>query len=136
MNVIAEMLAERSPGEIRVSVVVDYSGNLSIILQKFGLKPDVSELTERDRDCAVSILTNLLWKDQAYGCERMQEDRARFFAEKIIEENECKNSRYFSNGSSIIQGSWYPFTDSTFDSGIVMSNGDGRYFCMWFEGED
>src|SRR5579871_3654546 len=133
MNVIEEILAERSPCDLRASVVIDYSNNLSIALQKFGLKPDANELSERDRDGAISILTNLLWKGQAYDCECMPEERARFFAKKIIEENECENSRYFSNGSLVIQGSWYPFTDSTFDSGIVISNGDGRYFCIWFE---
>jgi len=66
----------------------------------------------------------------------MASNKAEELDEKIVTENEFKDSRYFSNKKSSISDSWNGLTDSTFDSGIVISGGDGQYFCIWLEDED
>ncbi|MBB5457581.1 MULTISPECIES: hypothetical protein [Paraburkholderia] len=136
MSLIADILAARGPTMVRISNVLDYSNDLSLVLSKFGLTQDEAMLVRHDRAGAIAILTNLLWKGQAYDCECMGRSKAEELAEKIISENESKESRYFSNKESPSSDSWNGLTGSTFDSGIVISSGDGRYFCIWLEDED
>ncbi|MBB5400974.1 MULTISPECIES: hypothetical protein [Paraburkholderia] len=136
MSLITDILAARGPTMVRISDVLDYSDDLSLVLSKFGLTPDEKMLMPQDRAGAIAILTNLLWKEQAYDCERMNRGKAEELAERIISENESKDSRYFSNKESPLSNSWNGLTDSTFDSGIIISGGDGQYFCIWFEDED
>ncbi|MEX3858339.1 hypothetical protein AB3X94_30565 [Paraburkholderia sp. BR10923] len=136
MSLITDILAARGPTMVRISDVLDYSDDLSLALSKFGLTPDEKMLMPQDRARAIAILTNLLWKEQAYDCERMNRGKAEELAERIISENELKDSRYFSNKESPLSNSWNGLTDSTFDSGIIISSGDGQYFCIWFEDED
>ncbi|MBB5507208.1 hypothetical protein [Paraburkholderia atlantica] len=136
MSLIADILAARGPTMVRVSNVLDYSNDLPLVLSKFGLSQDQAMLVTLDRAGAIAILTNLLWKEQAYDCERMDRGKAEELAEEIIAENESKDSKYFSNKESPSSDSWNGFTDSTFDSGVLISSGDGQYFCIWFEDED
>ncbi|MBB5419110.1 hypothetical protein QF000_004909 [Paraburkholderia atlantica] len=136
MSLVADILAARGPTMVRVSNVLDYSDDLSLVLSKFGLTPDQTMLIPQNRARAIAILTNLLWKGQAYDCERMDRGRAEELAEEIIAGNESKDSKYFSNTESPSSGSWNGFTDSTFDSAVLISSGDGQYFCVWFEDED
>ena len=131
-----EVLQERQAGEVRISIIRDYSDDLSIVLKKVGLDAPASCLVECNRSDAIEILTGLLWKDQAYGHECMPEARAKFLAEKVVLENGYENSRYFSNKTSPTADSWRACTESTFDCGLIISSGDGRYFCIWFEDED
>jgi hypothetical protein len=136
MSLIADILAARGPTMVRISSILDYSNDLSVVLSKFGLIQDETLLVTQDRAGSIAILTKLLWKEQAYNCERMDGSEAQRLAEKIIAENESKDSRYFSNKESSLSDAWNPLTDSTFDSGVLISSGDGRYFCIWFEDED
>ncbi|MCC8403615.1 hypothetical protein LJ655_17240 [Paraburkholderia sp. MMS20-SJTN17] len=136
MSLIADILAARGPTMVRISNILDYSNDLSLVLSKFGLTRDEAMLVAQDRAGAIAILTNLLWKGQAYDCEHMDRSKAKELAERIVAENESKDSKYFSNKESASSDSWNDFTDSTFDSGIVISSGNGQYFCIWFEDED
>ncbi|MBN3802151.1 hypothetical protein GXB81_03650 [Paraburkholderia sp. Ac-20336] len=136
MNPIKEILAARGPTMIRISSILDYSNDLSQVLKKFGLTPDRAALVAQDRANAIAILTHLLWKGQAYDYECMDSRKAAELAERIISENESTDSRYFSNRTSALSNSWNGLTDSTFDSGIVVSSEDGQYFCIWLEDED
>jgi len=68
MSLIAEILAARGPTMVRISNILDYSNDLSRVLSKFGLTPDETMLVAQDRAGAIAILTNLLWKGQAYDC--------------------------------------------------------------------
>ncbi|MGF6922362.1 hypothetical protein [Paraburkholderia sp. 40] len=136
MSLITDILAARGPTMVRISNVLDYSNDLSLVLSKFGLTPDETMLVPQHRAGAIAILMNLLWKGQAYDCERMSRSKAEQLAEKIISENESKDSGYFSNKESPSSNSWNGLTGSTFDSGVIISSGEGRYFCIWFEDED
>ncbi|WP_167046504.1 hypothetical protein [Burkholderia sp. Ax-1724] len=100
------------------------------------MTPDGAALVAQDRANAIAILTHLLWKGQAYDYECMDSRKAAELAERIISENESTDSRYFSNRTSALSNSWNGLTDSTFDSGIVVSSEDGQYFCIWLEDED
>ncbi|WP_206999976.1 hypothetical protein [Trinickia mobilis] len=123
-------------GEIKFSLVTDYSDDMSRVLSRFGLKPDKSLLVEQSRESAISILSKLIWKGQAYQTECMPRELAESTARKIISENESTTSRYFSNKDCAESDEWSQLTESTFDSGIIVSGDDGRYFCIWFEDED
>lgn len=130
------LIEARQFGEIRISVVSEITGDLSRVLSKFGLTPDANMLVEHNRATALSILTELLWKDMAYEGECMSRDQAEKFANTIIDENSDIKSKYFSNGNWALRESWNPLTSATFDAGIIISAQDKPYFCIWFEDED
>ena len=133
------IIQSRVAGEIRYAVVTDFSGNLAHVLAKFGLSASADSLTELTRDRALAALTQLLWKDMAYSVECMQEANARELAGQIFAQCEYPASQYFSNAAWDQQGrlpSWTPFTESTFDSGLVITGPDHRFFCIWFQDED
>lgn len=130
------LIEARKYGEIRVSVASEMTGDLSRVLSKFGLLDDASMLIEHSRATAVSILTELLWKDMAYEGECMPRENAEASAISIISENEDAQSRFFSNGNWALRESWNPLTKATFDAGIIISGQRGTYFCIWIEDED
>jgi hypothetical protein len=126
---------EKCCGEIKFSLITDYSNDMSRVLSRLGLTPDKSLLVEQSREGAISILSDLLWKGQAYLGENMPKEVANSIATKIVSENESATSRYFSNKDSPTSDTWSPLTNATFDSGIIVSS-NRRYFCIWFEDED
>lgn len=67
---------------VRVSNVLDYSNDLPLVLSKFGLSQDQAMLVTLDRAGAIAILTNLLWKEQAYDCERMDRVKRKSWLKK------------------------------------------------------
>jgi hypothetical protein len=131
-----EIIKARGAGEIRYSVLTDYSGDLNSVLAKFGLVSNQSLLVEHDRSSAVAILTVLLEKDMAYDGQLMSTDRAVALAEEIVKSHETQASKFYSNGNWAKKESWNPFTDSTFDAGLIITTDDHRYFCIWFQDED
>jgi hypothetical protein len=72
------------------------------LLSRLGLTPDKSLLVEQSREGAISILSDLLWKGQAYLGENMPKEVANSIATKIVSENVSATSRYFSNKDSPI----------------------------------
>jgi hypothetical protein len=132
-----EIIAARRFGEIRYSVTSETTGNLSRLLGKFGLMPDESLLIEHDRDSALQILITLLWKDMAYQGDCMPRQEAESLAQQILVEHETTGCRYFSNGNIANNKSWNPLTESTFDSGLVITDpAKQNHFCIWFQDED
>src|SRR5579863_6988322 len=123
---------EKCIAEIRFSLITDDSNDMSRVLSRFGLKPDESLLTAQSRESAIAILSKLVWKGQAYETECMPKELAESIAKKIISENESTTSRYFSNKDDAESNSWSQLTESTFDSGVIVSSDNGRYFCIWF----
>lgn len=131
------LIAARRFGEIRYSVVCESTGSLSRLLGKFGLTPDESLLVEHDRDTALQILITLLWKDMAYESECIPRGEAESMAQQILAEHESPGCRYFSNGNLAKGKSWNPLTESTFDSGLIITNSASlNHFCIWFQDED
>lgn len=59
MNPIKEILAARGPTMIRISNVLDYSNDLSLVLKKFGLTPDGAALVAQDRANAIAISSRI-----------------------------------------------------------------------------
>ena len=132
------MIRARCAGEVRYCATNEISGDLDRVLAKFGLGASAGELTECTREQALGTLTQLLWKDMAYGAESMPETEAREMATQIIVQHECATSRYFSNGAWY-EGhpvGWNAFTESTFDGGLIIAGADGLFFCVWFQDED
>ena len=130
------LIADRQCGEVRYAVLSGASGDLSQILGRCGLSPDASALVEHDRDAALAILVELLWKDMAYGCECMPRARAEAWAEQIIDGHATAGSRFYSNGNQARHQAWNPLTPSTFDAGVIIAGQDGTCFCLWFQDED
>lgn len=122
-------------GEIRYSVITEYSGNLDRVLSKFGLLAESVLLVEHERTSAHQILSQLLHKDVFHGIPNMSEKEAADMAERIIACHECPSSRYYSNASISLQ-TWNPLTDATFDGGLIITGSDKQYFCIWIEEED
>ena len=131
-----KLIVAREFGEIRYAVVSDSSADLSSVLAKFGLEPDASLLIEHDKETALTILTELLWKDMAYESECMPKVQAEEFAQQILREHGLTESRYFSNGNFAKRESWNPLTKSMFDAGLIVTSRNGNYFCIWFQDED
>jgi len=132
------ILDARKAGEVRLCLVRECAGDISRAMSKLGLKSDASLLVELRREQAVAVLTELLWKDQAYGHECMPQAAAASLAEQVISAHEDASSRYFSNRniSTTNTSGWTALTESTFDSGVIVSASSGKYFCIWFEDED
>jgi hypothetical protein len=129
-------MAARGAGEIRYAVVSEYSGDLDRVLAKLGLSPDKSMLIEIDRSTAAAILGALLEKDMAFGTSLMSPEAASSMAERILASCEAPASKYFSNGNWPKEKEWNSLTESTFDSGVLVTIGANQYFCIWFEDED
>ncbi len=107
-----------------------------MILAQFGLLPEPAMLHKVDRQAAVAILKQVLWKNLVDSAENMPEVDAERIAEAIVAEHSTDGSRYFSNRASAESLEWNPFTESTFESGLLIQNQDGVHFCIWFEEED
>ncbi len=132
------VIRARKAGEIRYCVANECSANMDRVLAKFGLTASAGELNECTREHALWILTQLLWKDMAYQTECMPEPKAAEMARQIVSQYECPTSKYFSNGlwheEVCIGGT--PFTESTFDAGLIITGADHLFFCIWFQDED
>jgi hypothetical protein len=67
---LRSLIAARKFGAFRYSVVYesgqDVAQTLARALAAFGLEPEPLLLFEHDRETALSILTDLLWKDMAH----------------------------------------------------------------------
>jgi hypothetical protein len=131
-----KLIAARRFGNVHYALVSDHSADLSQVLAKFGLTPDASLLVEHDRETALAILTELLWKDMAYEEECMPRAQAGEYALEWLIEHEDAESKYYSNGNFAKRESWNPFTESTFDAGLIVTGTAGQYSCLWFQDED
>jgi hypothetical protein len=131
-----QLLAARQAGEMRYAVLSDVSLDMSRVMAKFGLRADASLLVEFDAETARAILGTLLWKDMAYGTECMPRAQAEQLAREVLAAHSEANSRYYSNGDWSRSEGWNPLTEATFDAGLIVSRGNGEYFCIWFEDED
>jgi hypothetical protein len=130
-----ELIDARDAGEIRFSFVTEYSGDMNRVLARLGLAQKRDGLIELNRSAAVTILAELLQKDMAYGSSNMPEEDARALAERTLSLHETSDSRYFSNRSEVGDGR-HSFTDSTFDSGLIVMIHANQYLGIWFEDED
>lgn len=130
------LIKARGCGAIRYAIASEPTGDLERVLSQFGLRADPSLLVEHDPDNAFAILVALLWKDMAYEDECMSQEEAEAFAQQLFATHATPSSKYYSNGNVAKGESWNPLTDSTFDSGLVITGNDKTYFCIWFQDED
>lgn len=99
------------------------------------------------KDKAIRILAQLLYRDMAYDTELMKAEEALELAEKFVSLFSEQSSQYYSNSEwrndplqtpgtfgAQLNG-WSPFTDATFDSGIIVVDKD-KIGIAWFEDED
>lgn len=85
----------------------------------------------------------ILWKDLAYSSELISEGEAAKVSYDFIREYSNGKSIFFTNvdwkestasaKERIV--SWTPFTDSTFDAGIIIKN-ENCIIVVWAEDED
>jgi hypothetical protein len=136
MKQARDIVKARKFGQVRYSFITDLSSDLSTVLSKFGLRTDATLVTKVSRTEAIAILTKLLWRDMAYGVECMAHDTAKAYAESFISESESTKCKYYSNVQSAESKQWQPLTNSTFDSGVIVSGNIRRHACLWFEDED
>jgi len=136
MNDPRSIIEARKFGEIRYAVVSEGTGDMSRVLGKLGLTADAALLVEHDKKSAFCILRELLWKDMAYESECMPKSQAEEIASYVLQQHSIPESKYFSNGDWSKRESWNPLTESTFDAGLVVTGGNGTYFCIWFQDED
>jgi hypothetical protein len=135
MNVESRIAARRV-GAVRHGWATLGDDDLGRVLRMFGLSPSPSLLIEHDRSTAKRILTELLWKDLAYGTECMSSEQAKTLACELIQARSGIDSRYFSNSAWTEPRSYSPLTDATYDAGLLIQCTRGHYYCIWFEDED
>jgi hypothetical protein len=100
---------------------------------------------------AISILTSLLYKDLAYNAEIIPLEQANLLANAFISTFSTQ-ATYFSNSTwnkneyrdeyregnrnhELGLSSWTPFTEATFDSGVIIYD-NNRIGIAWFADED
>jgi len=132
-----EVIAARDCGAVRYSVLTDYSNDLNNVLRRFGLNANKTALLSRDRATARDVLAQLFFQDLAYGgaCGLMNQ-AATSWAERILAEHEYEGSVYYTNGGFGFHKSRAPFTQATYDAGMIITGPNHRFFCIWFEDED
>ena len=140
---VTEIAKARKCGLVRFHALFDYcSYHFNTILEMCGLKPDADKLLEINREDAICILASWLHRDAAYNTELMSADLASELSEKFFKEFANESSRYFTNGrwrDAARPQTWHPFTDATFDGGIIIESRKGNdsvHACIWFEDED
>lgn len=131
-----EIMDTRHAGEVRCTLVSEAAGDLGAVLARAGLQPDSSRLVEHDRATAHAILSAILHKDMPYQMPLMSKAEADGMADMILSSCEKPGSRYYSNGNWDTREAWHPLGESSFDAGVIVSCGEGRYFCVWFEDKD
>ena len=136
MTDLYSILQSRRYGEVRYTLTTERSGDMANVLGKLGLKPEPGSLVEHNRESALAILRELLWKDMAYESECMPKERAESLAQDFFQQHSSQGCRYFSNGNWSARESWNPLTGSTFDSGIIIKTPENVYACVWFQDED
>jgi hypothetical protein len=135
MSILSDLPVNRPEGKARFFIVADRSNDLQRVVSKSGLIGDASNLVEFTREEIKSILTDLLWRHKSYSLDVKLFDEAKYIAEITLLEHESKGCRYFSNRESVKSITWTPFTDSPFDSGIILLNQNGEHLCVWMEDE-
>jgi hypothetical protein len=136
MHNLQSIFTSRTGGELRYSVVTEYTGSIARALGMLGLKTDETSLFEYEYGTALEILIAILWKDMAYESEFMPQAQAAELARQFLDEHSVPGSKYYSNGNWALRESWNPLTEATFDTGIIIVRPDHRIACFWVEDED
>lgn len=131
-----EIMDARNVGEVRCVLISEESQDLNRVLAQAGLRADSSLLVEHDRAAAHSILAAIIQKDMPYQMPLMSRAEADGMADMILSAHEKRGSKYYSNGNWETREGWHPLGESSFDAGIIVACGEGRYFCVWFEDKD
>lgn len=131
------LIASRKFGALRYAVLSESTHDMARVLARFGLRPEPLLLFEQSRETATEMLVELLWKDLVgHDIEWMSRAGATSLAGTIITEHAFEESKFFSNRKWPMDGDWNGFTESTFDSGLIITGKNGAYFCFWVEDED
>lgn len=130
------LLDARGAGQCRYVLIATDGDDLRKVLGLCGLQPQPASLVEHDRAGALSLLTRLLWKDQAYGTECMPQAQAQAFAQGLIEAHAGPDVRYYANSRGQEPQHVSPLTEATFDAGLLIRIRPGRFACIWIEDED
>ncbi|AXQ31370.1 hypothetical protein D0B54_22970 [Solimonas sp. K1W22B-7] len=131
-----EIMDARNVGEVRCVLISEESQDLNRVLAQAGLRPDSSLLIEHDRTTAHSILAAIIQKDMPYQMPLMSKAEADGMADMILSAHDKPGSKYYSNGNWETREGWHPLGESSFDAGVIVTYGEGRYFCVWFEDKD
>jgi len=131
-----KILLARKWGKGRYALISTAGETIPEILAKFGLKPFEDGLRDVTAAQASQILKQLLWKDAAYNAECMSETEAAQLTAQIMTIHGGESCKYLSNADPQHPGSFYPMTEATLDSGIIIIRPDNIHICIWFEDED
>ena len=113
--------------------------DLDDLLPCFGLNGTFDDLREISQEEALESLIFLIWKDLAYGVERMSRAQAEELANLFFSSCHAEfSSRFFTNGRCLKEGhfEWFPMTEFSFDRGVIMLNPDHSAYCLWYISED
>ena len=143
----AELLAARGVGEIVVwSASRGRGGGPAQAIADFLTAPpapltsahasSVEDLAPVDAGTATRLLRNVIRYDLAYHEECTDEATALAFAERIVG-TLSEPARWWTNGTLGLgrTGSWNPFTEATFDTGVIGVS-DDSVLVVWFPDED
>ena len=132
-----EIIRERNAGEIRCGFTSCRYPDERTVASKFGLNNRDCLLKEVARNVAEKIVEALLWKDMAYQCELLSQDKARELAHRFMEAFPW-DAHFFTNGNwheyPDMDG-WNPWTSATFDGGVLAVS-ERLSGCLWVEDED
>jgi hypothetical protein len=144
MNPVADLIASRKAGHVRVSLASYHDEPLSEVPGRFGLgceqSPD-SRLRAVRRSEARSILVSLLRQDMAYRTDIMSLAEAESLVDQFLSMFSADGARFVTNlnrpgnPDRPFDGAWSPMTESTFDGGVVCI-AKPVAGCIWVEDED
>ncbi len=137
MGVVDDILAERYCGVVHCGVSQLNQRDVLELAREFGLHEDPLAFTPVTASNAMALLTSILHKDMANRQPVMPQERAKELAEQFVEQF-GEDVTFYSNGWTGWETgstSWYPATDATFDTGVLILGKD-RSGCIWVEDED
>ena len=116
----------------------DIPASLDAFVTRLGYKAINDQWIEINISDARHIIVQILKEDLAYNYECMSEKEANTFVEEIFTTlNVDQGAQFFTNGNYYEEqgNSWCPITNATFDTGVLILNGQ-KINLVWVEDED
>ncbi len=136
-----KVIEKRDCGLLRIQSISKWYNDIAPAIHELGFSCKPEQLIKIDKELAKAIVTNILWRDLAHDSEIMSLAEAQIFASELILEFSDDNTCFYTNGNwqsfnaRMALKSWAPFSNATFDSGVIFMNKESG-FCIWVEDED
>lgn len=135
-NIVNKIKSRRNIGMCSVYLIDGIQKDqMSETFLKLGFK-DVPKL-KINEEVAIEFIVNALHTDMAYASEIIPVAEAQELAQEFLKQFAKEKTEYYTNAEKNSWGgfNYIPTTESTFDTGVVMCDGD-KFGVIWVEDED